>query len=144
MMQAAPVRKSHQPPTLFDNDGRWGDNFAGGGGATLGMERARGRSIDFAVNHDAEAVGMHRINHPHTYHLCQDVMDDRVFEHVRGQRVRYVHFSPDCTHHSKAKGGKPLRDKMKKSRDGAWVMIRWAGTIGPDVMTMEASNEPFD
>ncbi len=109
------------------------DNFAGGGGASSGIELALGRSPDIAVNHDAAAIAMHEANHPVTRHLCGDVWDvDPVA--VCGHRpVALAWFSPDCKHHSKAKGGKP-RDK--KIRGLAWVVVRWARTVKPAVIML--------
>lgn len=118
------------------------DNFAGGGGASLGIEWALGRSPDVAVNHDPEAVAMHAANHPDTRHLCGDVWDVKPREVCGGRPVGLAWFSPDCTHHSKAKGGKP-RDKGKaeKSRGLAWVVVRWANDVKPRVIILENVEE---
>lgn len=89
------------------------DNFAGGGGASTGIERALGRHVDHAVNHDAHALGMHRINHPQTVHHCEDVFDVDPTELTEGRPVGGGWFSPDCKHFSKAKGGKPLSRKIR-------------------------------
>jgi len=118
-------RPTHNPRSLFD--GVIVDLFAGGGGASLGIERAMGRAVNFAINHDPEAVGMHRLNHPHTHHLTQDVFDVEPRELLGDTPVDFLWLSPDCTHHSKAKGAKPLRDRNRKSRDLAWVGLKWAG-----------------
>lgn len=99
------------------------DNFAGGGGASTGIELALGRSVDHAVNHAFDALGMHRINHPQTIHHCEDVFDVNPAALTEGRRVGGAWFSPDCKHFSKAKGGKPL---SKKIRGLAFVMLRWA------------------
>src|SRR5579862_3778309 len=101
-----------RPPILRLHDELVVDNFAGGGGASLGIEWALGRSPDIAVNHDPEAVAMHAANHPTTRHLCGDVWDVKPKEVCGGRRVGLAWFSPDCRHHSKAKGSKP-RDKEK-------------------------------
>ncbi len=117
------------------------DNFAGGGGASTGIEMAIGRSPDVAINHNAEALAMHAANHPETRHYATDVfeIDPRVV--VRNQRVGLAWFSPDCTHHSKARGGKPIRDSGKKSRSLAWVVVRWAEQVRPRVIMLENVEE---
>ncbi len=99
------------------------DNFAGGGGASTGIERALGRKIDVAINHDAEAIAMHEANHPETRHLIQSIMAVDPLEATGGAPVALAWFSPDCKHHSKAKGGKP---REKNIRDLAWVVPHWA------------------
>jgi DNA (cytosine-5)-methyltransferase 1 len=114
------------------------DNFAGGGGASTGIEAAIGRAIDVAINHDPEAIAMHRVNHPDTFHYCQDVWEIDPLQCVRDASMRrFGHpkapvdlawFSPDCKHFSKAKGGKPLE---KKIRDLAWVVHRWIDCLKP-------------
>lgn len=113
------------------------DNFAGGGGASTGIELALGRHVDHAINHDAAALGMHRINHPQTTHHCEDVFDIDPATVCEGRPVGLAHFSPDCKHFSKAKGGKPLD---KKIRGLVLVMLRWA-KYGARVMTMENVEE---
>lgn len=121
------------------------DNFAGGGGASTGIEAALGRAVDIAINHDAEAVAMHLANHPATRHLCQSIMaiDPRDACTVDGHvaKVRFAWFSPDCKHHSKAKGGKP---REKNIRDLAWVVVHWPERLGenaPDVIMLENVEE---
>jgi DNA (cytosine-5)-methyltransferase 1 len=113
------------------------DNFAGGGGASTGIEQALGRPIDIAINHDAEAIAMHRANHPETLHYCQSVWAVDPLEVVRtggpdgrnaGQPVQLAWFSPDCKHFSKAKGGKP---REKNIRDLAWVVVHWVERLKP-------------
>jgi DNA (cytosine-5)-methyltransferase 1 len=104
------------------------DNFAGGGGASTGIEAAIGRSVDIAINHDPEAIAMHTANHPTTRHYCQDVWDIDPLEATNGQPVALAWFSPDCKHFSKAKGGKP---REKKIRDLAWVVHRWVAALKP-------------
>lgn len=99
------------------------DNFAGGGGASTGIEHALGRPVDVAINHDAEAVAMHLANHPTTKHYCQSIMAVDPLEATGGAPVALAWFSPDCKHHSKAKGGKP---REKNIRDLAWVVVHWA------------------
>jgi DNA (cytosine-5)-methyltransferase 1 len=114
------------------------DNFAGGGGASLGIEMALGRPVNISVNHDPEAVAMHAINHPITRHYCEDVWDVRPMEVCEGKPVALAWFSPDCKHFSKAKGGKPVE---KKIRGLAWVVIRWAATVAPNVIVLENVEE---
>lgn len=113
------------------------DNFAGGGGASTGIEQALGRPIDIAINHDAEAIAMHRANHPDTLHYCQSVWAVDPLDVVRaggpdgryaGQPVQLAWFSPDCKHFSKAKGGKP---REKHIRDLAWVVVHWVERLKP-------------
>jgi DNA (cytosine-5)-methyltransferase 1 len=115
------------------------DNFAGGGGASTGIERALGRSPDFAINHDPIALAMHEVNHPATTHLTSSVwaIDPRDLV-KRGQKVGLAWFSPDCKHHSKAKGGKPVE---KNIRDLAWVVISWAELVSPDIIMLENVEE---
>lgn len=114
------------------------DNFAGGGGASLGITRAFGAPIDIAVNHDFDALTMHEANHPETLHLREDVWQVRPRAVCRGRRVRLAWFSPDCTHHSKAKGGKP---REKKIRGLCWVAVRWARDVRPDCIMLENVEE---
>lgn len=98
------------------------DNFAGGGGASMGIEMATGRQVDIAINHDIDAVRMHEVNHPHTRHFCESVWDVDPREVCQGRPVGLTWFSPDCKHHSKARGGKPVE---KNIRGLAWVVRRW-------------------
>ncbi|MAI35040.1 MAG: DNA (cytosine-5-)-methyltransferase [Rhodopirellula sp.] len=115
------------------------DNFAGGGGASTGIERALNRSPEYAINHDAVALEMHQTNHPHTKHLQTSVwaVDPRDLL-KKGQRVGLAWFSPDCKHHSKAKGGKPVE---KNIRDLAWVVVSWAELVKPKVIMLENVEE---
>lgn len=114
------------------------DNFAGGGGASCGIELALGRHVDIAINHDPEAVMMHSLNHPQTEHHCESVWDVDPLDLVQGRPVGLAWFSPDCKHFSKAKGGKP-RDK--KIRGLAWVAMRWAALVRPRVIILENVEE---
>lgn len=114
------------------------DNFAGGGGASCGIEIALGRHVDIAINHDPEAVAMHTINHPQTEHHCESVWDVDPLALTRGRPVGLAWFSPDCKHFSKAKGGKP-RDK--KIRGLAWVTLRWVALARPRVIMLENVEE---
>lgn len=122
------------------------DNFAGGGGASLGIEAGIGRPVDFAINHDAEAIAMHRANHPHTRHFCESVWDIDPHELARGRDVGLGWFSPDCTFHSKARGGKPFRDRnrARRVRGLAWVVVRWAKAVRPRVIMLENVEEFAD
>lgn len=114
------------------------DNFAGGGGASTGIEMALGRCVDVAVNHDPEAVQMHAINHPQTKHYCESVWDVDPLEVTQGRPVGLAWFSPDCKHFSKAKGGKPVE---KKIRGLAWIVLRWAALVRPRVIMLENVEE---
>lgn len=115
------------------------DNFAGGGGASTGIELALGRSPDIAVNHDPEAVAMHTANHPATRHFCESVWTVDPVEACGGRPVGLAWFSPDCTFHSRARGGKPFRerDTAKRRRGLAWVVTRWARAVRPRVICLE-------
>jgi DNA (cytosine-5)-methyltransferase 1 len=114
------------------------DNFAGGGGASLGIEMALGRSPDIAINHDAEAITMHAANHPGTKHFCEDVWEVNPIEACAGRPVGLAWFSPDCKHFSKAKGGKPV---SKKIRGLAWIVVKWAKAVQPRVIILENVEE---
>lgn len=114
------------------------DNFAGGGGASTGMELATGRSVDIAINHDPEAIRMHKANHPNTKHYCESVWDVDPVKACNGRPVGLAWFSPDCKHFSKAKGGKP---KDKTIRGLAWVALRWAALVRPRVIMLENVEE---
>lgn len=114
------------------------DNFAGGGGASTGIEIATGISVDIAINHDPEAIRMHKANHPNTKHYCESVWDVDPIKVCKGYTIGLAWFSPDCKHFSKAKGGKP---KDKSIRGLAWVALRWAGTVRPRVIMLENVEE---
>lgn len=114
------------------------DNFAGGGGASTGIEMATGYSVDIAINHDPEAIRMHKANHPNTKHYCEDVWQVDPVEACNGHPVGLAWFSPDCKHFSKAKGGKP---KDKFIRGLAWVACRWVGLVRPRVIMLENVEE---
>ena len=114
------------------------DNFAGGGGASTGIELATGRIVNIAVNHDRAAIEMHERNHPYTEHFCEDVWQIDPKKVTGGRPVAIVWGSPDCTHFSKAKGGTPV---SKKVRGLAWVLCKWAGTVKPRVIIMENVEE---
>ena len=117
------------------------DNFAGGGGASTGIEIAMGRSVDVAINHDPAAIAMHRANHPSTKHYTEDVWKVDPVEACDGHPVALAWFSPDCKHFSKAKGGKPC---SKKIRGLAWVAVKWAKAVHPRVIMLENVEEFMD
>ncbi|WKL16586.1 DNA cytosine methyltransferase [Comamonas testosteroni] len=110
------------------------DLFAGGGGASTGIEQAIGRPVDDAINHDADAIGMHTVNHPQTRHHRADIREVCPRTVTGGRPVGLLHASPDCTHHSQALGGQPRSTEI---RSLAWIVVRWAGVTKPDVITLE-------
>ena len=110
------------------------DSFAGGGGASTGIFEALGRAPDVAINHNEKALAMHQVNHPGTRHYVQDVWAVDPLQATQGKPVDLAWFSPDCTHHSRAKGGKPVSSKL---RGLAWVALRWAATVRPAVIFLE-------
>jgi DNA (cytosine-5)-methyltransferase 1 len=114
------------------------DSFAGGGGASLGIEMALGRGPDIAINHDAEAIALHAANHPYARHYREDVWKVDPHEATGGQPVGLMWLSPDCKHFSKAKGGKPV---SKRVRGLAWVAVRWADAVRPAVLVLENVEE---
>lgn len=120
------------------------DSFAGGGGASCGIEAALGRHVDIAINHSPEAVTMHEANHPYTEHHCQNIWAINPNDLVPRGPVDLLWASPDCTHHSKAKGGKPIRDDQRQSRDLAWVILSFAKTLRPNIIMLENVEEFAD
>ena len=114
------------------------DSFAGGGGASTGIELATGRPVDIAINHDPDAILMHKTNHPRTEHIQASVWDVDPVEVCAGRPVGLLWASPDCKHFSKAKGGKPVD---KHIRGLAWIVLRWAGTVRPRVIILENVEE---
>lgn len=114
------------------------DNFAGGGGASTGIEQAIGRPIDIAINHDGEALALHAANHPFTKHFQEDVFDVHPAIITRNQPIGLAWFSPDCKHHSKAKGGKPVD---KNIRGLAWVTLQWGVWNAPRCIMLENVEE---
>lgn len=114
------------------------DSFAGGGGASTGIEAALRRPVDIAINHSAVALAMHAANHPETKHFCENILDVDPREACGSRPVGLAWFSPDCKHHSRAKGTKPLD---KNIRGLAWVVIRWAETVRPRVIILENVEE---
>lgn len=127
-----------RPPVLrLHADDLIVDSFAGGGGASLGIEWALGRSPDIAINHDAEAIAMHAANHPDTRHYCESVWKVDPREACKS-RPAIAWFSPDCKHFSRAKGGRPVD---KNIRGLAWIVIVWAKTVRPRVIMLENVEE---
>jgi len=114
------------------------DNFAGGGGASTGLEMALGRSVDIAINHDPAAIDMHKVNHPNTTHYCESVWDVDPVAACAGRPVGLAWFSPDCKYFSKAKGGKPVN---KEIRGLAWVAVRWAALVPVRIFMLENVEE---
>jgi DNA (cytosine-5)-methyltransferase 1 len=119
------------------------DSFAGGGGASTGIEQALGRSPDYAINHNAAALALHAVNHPNTIHLSENVYRIDPLDHLRGKHIGLAWFSPDCKHFSKAKGGKPVERNI---RDLCWIIPGWIERIQQsggkvDVVMMENVEE---
>lgn len=110
------------------------DNFAGGGGASTGIELATGKPVDIAINHDPDAILMHKTNHPRTTHYCESVWEVDPRRICEGHPVALMWLSPDCKHFSRAKGGKPVD---KNVRGLAWIAVRWAVTVRPRVIILE-------
>ncbi|MEY8378693.1 DNA cytosine methyltransferase [Lachnospiraceae bacterium 56-18] len=114
------------------------DCFAGGGGASVGIEMALGRQVDIAINHDPDAILMHKTNHPDTLHLTEDIFKVDLQKYVKGRHVSLMWASPDCTSHSKAKGGQPRKHGL---RILPWAVYKHAKMILPDVIIMENVEE---
>lgn len=114
------------------------DCFAGGGGASVGIEMALGRPVDIAINHDPQAIRMHKVNHPDTLHLTEDIFEVDLQRYVKGRHVALMWASPDCTSHSKAKGGQPRKSGL---RILPWAVYKHAKEILPDVIIMENVEE---
>ncbi|MGO4741573.1 DNA cytosine methyltransferase [Bosea sp. 2KB_26] len=114
------------------------DSFAGGGGASLGIEWALGRSPDIAINHDAAALAMHAANHPKTLHLTENIWKVDPLATTKGRPVFLLHASPDCRHHSKAKGGVPVSRSVRGLAD---VILVWAEVVKPQIITLENVEE---
>lgn len=114
------------------------DNFAGGGGASTGMELGLNRKVDIAINHDPAAIDMHKVNHPETKHYCESVWDVDPIEACAGRPVGLAWFSPDCKHFSRAKGAAPVN---KTIRGLAWVVVRWAALVPMRVFMLENVEE---
>lgn len=122
------------------------DCFAGGGGASTGIEQALGRHVDIAINHDPEAIAMHAANHPETRHYVENINDVNPREVCWGRPVGLAWFSPDCTFFSKSRGGKPFRDRnrARRRRGLAWTVVRWARAVKPRVILLENVEEFAD
>lgn len=114
------------------------DNFAGGGGASTGIEQALNRAVDIAINHDEQAIRMHEVNHPGTVHIRNNIWQIDPRDVTKGRKVDLAWFSPDCKHFSKAKGGKP---REKSIRDLAWIVVLWARRVQPDLILLENVEE---
>ena len=114
------------------------DCFAGGGGASVGIEMALGRQVDIAINHDPQAILMHKTNHRNTLHLTEDIFKVDLKKYVKGRRVALLWASPDCTSHSKAKGGQPRKSGL---RILPWAVYKHTKNILPDVVIMENVEE---
>lgn len=110
------------------------DLFAGGGGASTGIEIGLGRPVHLAINHSPAAISMHEANHPGCLHLQTDVWEVDPVLVLAGRSVGWFHASPDCTHHSQAAGGQP---RKKEIRDLSWVVSKWAGVVRPKIISME-------
>ncbi|MCQ4924990.1 DNA cytosine methyltransferase [Tissierella carlieri] len=114
------------------------DNFCGGGGTSKGIKMATGRCVDVAINHDEIAIKMHKTNHPYTKHYIEDIYDVDPLEVTKGRPVALAWFSPACNHYSRARGGKPVDNKV---RGLAWVVVKWALLTRPRVNMLENVEE---
>lgn len=114
------------------------DNFAGGGGASKGMQQGIGRHVDIAINHDPAAIDMHKLNHPEAKHYCESVWDVDPVEACNGRRVGLGWFSPDCKHFSRAKGNVPIN---KNIRGLAWITIKWGALVPMRIFMLENVSE---
>ncbi len=114
------------------------DSFCGGGGVSTGIERALGRSVDYAINHSPDAISMHQVNHPQTFHFNESVWNVEPRDVSKDRPVGLVWASPDCTHHSRAKGGKPV---SKTIRGLAWYALKWAVQVKPRLIMLENVEE---
>ena len=119
------------------------DCFAGGGGASVGIERATGQPVRVAINHDPQSIAVHRANHPHTKHYINDIWSVRPGDIVAGHGpIRLLWLSPDCTYFSRAKGSAPIRNERgQRSRDLAWVAVEWARHARPRIIMLENVEE---
>lgn len=117
------------------------DCFAGGGGASVGIEMALGRQVDIAINHDPQAILMHKTNHPRTKHITEDIFTVDLQKYVKGRSVALIWASPDCTQFSKAKGGKPRENGIRML---PWAVYKHAKAIQPEVLIMENVEEIQD
>lgn len=135
-LKSAPMnfRTQYTLPLLEQDEEINVDLFAGGGGASTGLEMGLGRPVHIAVNHNPAAISMHEANHPGALHLQTDVWEVDPVQVLAGRRVGWFHASPDCTHHSQAAGGQP---RKKEIRDLSWVVIKWAGIAKPRIISLE-------
>lgn len=117
------------------------DCFAGGGGASVGIEMALGRQVDIAINHDPQAILMHKTNHPRTKHITEDIFTVDLQKYVKGRSVALMWASPDCTQFSKAKGGKPRENGIRML---PWAVYKHAKAVQPEVLIMENVEEIQD
>lgn len=131
----------YQLPLTAQDDEIIVDDFCGGGGGSTGLESGLGRIVALARNHNAAAISMHQANHPHTEHLPTDVFQGDPRELVRGRRVGWYHLSPDCTHHSQARGGQP---RKKEIRNLSWIALKWAGRVMPRLISLENVSQILD
>ncbi|SHF62737.1 C-5 cytosine-specific DNA methylase [Lactonifactor longoviformis DSM 17459] len=99
---------------------------------------ALGRTVAIAINHDEQAIRMHKTNHPGTIHLTEDIFKVDLQKYVAGRHVALMWASPDCTSHSKAKGGQPRKHGL---RILPWAVYKHARKILPDVIIMENVEE---
>lgn len=140
-MPRAKAEAQRKPIPLFEGfspeEEIW-DLFAGGGGASKGIEMGGFRHIHGAINHDSQAISMHTANHQRTKHYISDVFEVDPVKATEGRPVGLLWASPDCKHHSKAKGGKPVE---KKIRSLAWVVCKWAGKVKPRIIMLENVEE---
>lgn len=132
--QAIQFHTQYQLPLTAADDEIIVDYFCGGGGAGTGLEMGLSRPVAIAKNHDEAAISMHSLNHPQAVHLHTDVFDGDPLEETGGRRVGWFHMSPDCRHHSQAKGGQP---RVKAIRDLSWIGCKWAGRARPRLISLE-------
>lgn len=132
---------SRRPVTVEQETELIVDSFAGGGGASLGIEMALGRSVDIAINHDSDAIAVHAANHPRTRHVLEDVWHTKLRDLIGERSVGLLWASPDCRHFSRAKGSAPV---SKRVRSLAWVVVRWASQVRPRVICLENVREFAD
>lgn len=136
VIQHQNASSSFYQPNIFDEI--VADNFAGGGGASIGIELAIGRPVDIAINHSEDAITMHKVNHPYTQHYKENVWNIDPKQITEGRPVGIAWFSPDCKHFSRAKGATPID---KNIRGLAWVTLRWAATVRPRIIFLENVKE---
>lgn len=134
LQQAMEFQTQYQLPLTAQDDEIIVDDFCGGGGGSTGLEIGLNRIVSLARNHNAAAISMHQANHPHTEHLATDVFSGDPRDLVKGRRVGWYHLSPDCTHHSQARGGQP---RKKEIRNLSWIGLKWAGRVRPRVISLE-------